>query len=76
MNNNVNRYCGEIGVVDFTPRPPKDVVSNNDKIYWLHFRVISEEDSLYNYTFCSLDIGLNKWACHSIHIGCFKQSMC
>ena len=24
--NNVNRDCREIGVVDFTPRPPKDAV--------------------------------------------------
>ena len=39
-------------------------------------RVISEEDVLYSYTMWSLDIGLNKWATHAIHIGHIKRSMC
>ena len=30
--NNVNRDCREISGVDFTPRPPKDIVFDNDKI--------------------------------------------
>ena len=39
-------------------------------------RVISKEDSLYSYIMCSLDIGLNKWLGHSIHLGCIKRSIC
>ena len=39
-------------------------------------RIISEEDALYSYTMWSLDIGLNIWDGHAIHIGRIKRSMC
>ena len=55
---------------------PKDAVFFNGKIYWLHLRIISKEDTLYSYTMWSLDIGLNKWASHAIHTGRIKRSMC
>ena len=67
VSNNVNRDCREIDVAGFIPTPPKDAVFYNDKLYWLHMRIISEEDTLYSYTMWSLDIGLNKWVGHAIH---------
>ena len=39
--NNVNIDYREIDGPDFTPRPPKEAVFYNEKIYWLHMRVIS-----------------------------------
>ena len=77
MSNNVNRDCREIDVPGFIPTPiPHRCTFFNGKIYWLHLRIISEEDALYSYTMWSLDIGLNKWATHAINIGHIKRSMC
>ena len=72
MSSNVNRDCREIDVTGFIPTPPKDAVFFYGKLNWLHMRIISEEDALYSYTMWSLDIGLNKWAGHAIHIGHIK----
>ena len=67
VSSNVHRDCKEIDVVGFIPTPPKDAVFYNGKLYWLHMRIILEEDALYSYNMWSLDIGLKKWAIHAIH---------
>ena len=76
MSSNVNRDCREVDATGFIPTPPKDAVFFNGKLYWLHMRIILEEDALYSYTMWSLDIGLNKWVGHAIHTGRIKRSMC
>ena len=72
MSINVNRDCREIDVDGFIPTPPKDAIFYNGKLYWLHMRIILEEDALYSYSMWSLEIGLNKWVGHAIHTGRIK----